>query len=275
VTCHEIRSLIPLYVDHELPAPGMLDVEAHLLECPACHAEYEGLLSVVNAVRGVRPLYDPPPQSAADAAALMTAHGRREQFSKLLAGAAALLICVTALTLLLRRPSEAAQFEAFAADTHLRYARGLLPLDAVSTDPEQINNWLAGHLRFHLSVPDYPLEPPDGKRYSLTGVRLVQFREDDVAFLAYQMNDRPISLLVAPSSHAAPSGGEVYRSGNLAFHFSAQKGLNLITWTDRGLTYAIVSDLAAGGASSCVVCHGRADERDKLRLESISPGYVP
>lgn len=269
MTCDEVRGQVPLYLDDELDAAETLNVEAHLLECSNCRAEYEGLLSVVDAVRGVRPLYEPPVDSVRKVEALVAAHGRREHRSRLAAGTAALAICLAALMLLVRRPSEEAQFEAFAADTHLRYARGLLPLDVLSTRPDLINNWLATHLRFQLRVPDYPSETSGGKPYTLTGVRLAQFCESDVAFLAYRMNNRPISLLVTASSSAAPSGGEVYKSGNLVFHLSARNGLNLITWTDRGLTYAIASDLATGGASSCVVCHGRTADREKLRLESM------
>ena len=41
-------------------------------------------------------------------------------------------------------------------------------------------------------------------------------------------------------------------------------GLKVITWTGRGLTYALVSDLAEDGAQSRLVCHGTARERRKL-----------
>ena len=68
----------------------------------------------------------------------------------------------------------------------------------------------------------------------------MQHEGEDVAYLAYTMNERPVSLLVTASERIVPNGQEVYRSGNLLFHFSAHKGLKLITWRDRNLVYALV-----------------------------------
>jgi hypothetical protein len=83
------------------------------------------------------------------------------------------------------------------------------------------------------------------------------------------MHGRPVSLLVASSAKIVPGGQELYRSGNLQFHFSSQKGLKTITWRDRDLVYALVSDVQVDNAQSCVVCHGSAAERS--RFENMSP----
>ena len=37
--CHEIKKLIPLFLDHELSAADDQQVEAHLLNCPECRTE--------------------------------------------------------------------------------------------------------------------------------------------------------------------------------------------------------------------------------------------
>jgi hypothetical protein len=50
----------------------------------------------------------------------------------------------------------------------------------------------------------------------------------------------------------------------LTFHFAETKGLRMITWTDRGLTYAQVSTVDLPGAASCGVCHGSNEDRPKL-----------
>jgi hypothetical protein len=59
-------------------------------------------------------------------------------------------------------------------------------------------------------------------------------------------------------------GGETYVSGKLQFHFSSESGLKLITWRDRGLSYALVSDIQVAGALSCIVCQGATEDRRKF-----------
>ena len=92
----------------------------------------------------------------------------------------------------------------------------------------------------------------------------MHFDGQEVAYLAYRMEGRPISLLVSSSAEVLPSSGQAYTSGKLTFHFSSEQGLKLITWRDRGLSYALVSDVQVEGAQSCVVCHGAESERDKF-----------
>jgi hypothetical protein len=48
----------------------------------------------------------------------------------------------------------------------------------------------------------------------------------------------------------------------LTFHYNAIHGLKVITWSDRGLTYALVSDLEERGQQSCIVCHQGTKDQD-------------
>ena len=93
------------------------------------------------------------------------------------------------------------------------------------------------------------------------GGRLVAFDGDYAAYVAYRMDGRPISLLVTAADRVRPEGGEVVVQGGLTFHLESVLGLKVITWTDKGLTYALASDLAVTGNRSCMVCHGSAKER--------------
>jgi anti-sigma factor RsiW len=153
-------------------------------------------------------------------------------------------------------------YEQFAAETHRNYALGTFPLDVASDQPPVVSGWLKPRVPFHLTLPNYPEGGP--KRYGLLGARLMQYRGEDVAYLAYEMDRKPISLLISSSSRIMPSGGEGYRSGGLMFYFSSQQGLRIITWKDKGLTYALVSDLDVKGAESCAICHGAEGERRKF-----------
>jgi hypothetical protein len=50
-------------------------------------------------------------------------------------------------------------------------------------------------------------------------------------------------------------------SGGLTFHIESVAGLKVITWSDKGLTYALASDLSVSGEQSCMVCHGSPEQR--------------
>ena len=92
----------------------------------------------------------------------------------------------------------------------------------------------------------------------------MQFRGEQAAYLAYEMDRKLISLLISSSDRIQPMHGESYRSGGLTFYFSSRDGLRVITWRDKGLVYAQVSDVDVKGAESCAICHGGAGERRKF-----------
>jgi anti-sigma factor RsiW len=258
---------LQLYVDSELAPREELELEAHLLECAACRREYEELRAVVDTVRGARPLYEPSPRLQQKLESMVRGVSRMRR-SRMAIPAA---VAAGTLVLLFGMPSlfSGGSFRAFAADTHLRFASGRLPLDVRSSEPAEVSAWLERRMPFRLTVPDHPADSAEPKDWSLVGARLMQYQGDDIAYLAYTMKGRPVSLLVSSASGIQPSGSEVLRSGSLLFHFSVQKGLKLITWRDRDLVYALVSDLQVNNADSCVVCHGSAAERPRFQNMSL------
>jgi hypothetical protein len=91
---------------------------------------------------------------------------------------------------------------------------------------------------------------------------LVGFKDDYAAYVAYQMKGKPISLVITSDAVAQPAGGEEIKARGLTFHYNAIHGLKVITWSDRGLTYALVSDLEERGQESCIVCHQGTKDQD-------------
>lgn len=264
MTCQQTIAAIHLYLDGELQPAESLHFEAHLVDCPKCRAQYESLLSVVQTIRAAQPLYKAPEESLTKARSRVVAHRNRLLVYRSAIAASVLLVGMLSAALLRNRASAEDPFATFAADAHLRHGRGALPLDIGSDEPDVVAGWLSSRLPFHLSLPNYPQQAGEPKRYSLVGARLLQYQQEDVAYLAYQMEEKPISLVIAASSHVVPSGGDVYQSGGLSFHTTSYKGLRMITWVDKGLSYSLVSDLNAVGAESCVICHGGKEERRKF-----------
>jgi anti-sigma factor RsiW len=261
MNCAAIRPRIALYVDREVAGAEALEFEAHLTECERCRREYNDLRETVDAVRGARPLYEVPEHAYATVERIVTDWERRERqrwWVPALAAAAVLVAVMTGWWASTVRSG----YEQFAAQAHRNYAQRTFPLDVKSSQPQVVSDWLEPRVPFHLSLPNYPEGGP--KRYTLAGARLMQYRGEDVAFLAYEMDRKPISLLISSSSRIMPSRGESYQSGELTFYFSSERGLRIITWKDKGLTYAQVSDLDVKGAESCAICHGAEGERRKF-----------
>ncbi|MDA1233467.1 MAG: zf-HC2 domain-containing protein [Acidobacteria bacterium] len=275
MTCGEVREAMHRYLDGELAEREVTGFESHLLDCAACRTEHSHWQEAVDAVRGAREAYRPSERSERLVRELMyqaeQQAERAEHSWQWWRAAAAVVLTAGALGGWLAGwfEGDGGSFRVYAAESHLRYARGRLNLDASSGEPAVLSSWLEDNLPFHLELPAYPQATPGDNAYELVGARLLRHEDDDVAFLSYTMRDKPVSLLVASAGGREPVAGEIYRSGELDFHFYSVEGLKLISWVDNGLSYVIVSDVDAAGGESCVVCHGNSAERRKF--EGLEP----
>jgi anti-sigma factor RsiW len=274
-----------LYLDDELQGDERAAIEAHLSECESCAAVFARELSFLNVVRESAPLHVAPPelrakvqqivneeqQVAAEWTAPRVTPPRRSHFGWMVAVAAVLLVLLLPVVVwrvvkhneppALKSPSS---FALKAADTHLRHVRGELPLEMESAQPQDISSWFMNKVRFSVKLPNYQESSGQEKLYTLEGARLVSYENDYAAYVAYRMKDRPISLVITSASVANPSGGEEIPARGLTFHYNAIDGLKVLTWSDRGLTYALVSDLEERGQQSCIVCHEGTKDRDLI-----------
>jgi hypothetical protein len=160
------------------------------------------------------------------------------------------------------RPNPPSEFALLAVDTHQRYIRGQLPLEIATASPEQISLWFQDKVPFSVELPTFGESSGQEKLYALDGARLVGHKNDYAAYIAYKTRSRPISLLVTSADVVKAEGGEEIVSKGLTFHFDSIRGLKVISWSHRGLTYALVSDLEERGQQSCVVCHQGAKDQD-------------
>jgi anti-sigma factor RsiW len=261
---NHILEQIPLYLDDELQEGERLAVETHVKGCPDCRAALDAERELILAIRHARPVYRTPVSLETKINQLVQNSSCRRSFvlsRAMIAACALLLLVVGVLWLAAAKFSreESASFVSMAVDHHLRYLKGQLPLEVFSDSPEKISAWFAGKLGFNLRLPDYPQGPAEPKPYHVEGARLVGFKEDYAAYIVYRLNGHPISLVVTSDTIAQPSGGEEITWEGLRFHFQSLAGWKVLTWSDAGLTYALVSNLEERGQASCIVCH--QDER--------------
>ena len=278
--CEDIYRRLNLYIDDELQGEERAAVETHLTECQSCAAIFERELSFINAIRECGPMHVAPPalrarvQETLNASERATARlGSRSRLTWGLAIAATMVMLVLPVVIwqVMSRSGRqmASSFALMAADTHLRRTRGQLPLEIESETPQLISDWFANKVNFRVQLPNYQESSGQEKLYKLDGARLVGYKEDYAAYVAYEMNSRPISLVITSDSVVKPSGGEQIVARGLTFHYNAIHGLKVLTWSDRGLTYALVSDLEERGQQSCIVCHQGTKDRDLI--EPLKP----
>jgi anti-sigma factor RsiW len=283
--CDDIRGRLTLYLDDELQGEERGAVEAHLSECESCAAIFARELNFLNIVRESSSLHGASPELRVrveqilreeknSGVANIQPRSRPAQMRWLIAAAAALLLLMLPIVVwrLKQNPPAArapSSFALMAADTHLRHMRGQLPLEMESADPQHISSWFMNKVKFSVKLPNYQESSGQEKLYTLEGARLVGYQNDYAAYVAYQMGHRPIGLVITSESVARPSGGEEIPARGLMFHYNAIDGLKVLTWSDRGLTYALVSDLDERGQQSCIVCH--EGTKDKDFIEPLKP----
>lgn len=292
-SCDRFRDLINFYLDEELSEPESTQLTEHLRQCAVCDGIFQDQRQFLTQLRAHQPLYRAGSEFRARvelAMAEISAPHRapvslRERIQKNIdvqtarpsvsfwnwkrLALAASMVVMTLVGIwvggfrlthrLIPTPSE---FARMAVDTHLRRLRGQLPLEISTGSPDQISAWFAGKVAFQLKLPNYQESSGQTRLYQLEGARLVGFKNDYAAFVAYEMHHRPITLVVTANSVVMPSGGEEIKSKGITFHCDSINHLKVISWADRGLTYALVSDLEERGQDSCFVCHTGTKDRD-------------
>jgi anti-sigma factor RsiW len=279
--CDEHRVQLSLYLDGELDNGEKKALEAHLRECSACRNRFNREKRFIGHLQRAAPLYAAPkelrkriesiaaemPIASSTGAAHESRPGERLQLRGLSSNVVAVLASLVLVAGLwgivqIFNPAQSATFADIAVDVHQRYALGRLPLELTSDSPDEISGWFEGKVPFSLKLPNYQANSGQEKLYSLKGARLIGFDNDYAAYVAYEMGQYPISLVVTSSANTKPEGGEEITSEGLVFHYETIAGFKVITWAHRGLTYALVSNLDERGQQSCLVCHQGVKDKD-------------
>lgn len=280
--CENIRERLTLYLDNELQGDERAAVELHVESCNSCASLVEKELTFLNAIRKSGPVHVASQELRTKVSEILDGskqpevRERSRRFRWALPVAAGLLVLLLPVVIwrVMRqddRPENGvpSAFATMAAEHHLRHVRGQLPLEVNSSDPQVISNWFENKVNFNVKLPSYQETSGQEILYTLEGARLVNYQNDYAAYVSYHMKDRPISLVITSELLARPSGGEEIASQGLRFHYNAIDGLKVITWSDRGLTYALVSDLEERGQQSCIVCHQGTKDQDFI--EPLKP----
>src|SRR5713226_5091557 len=133
-----------------------------------------------------------------------------------------------------RHAQESEQLASTLIEDHARYQSATT--EVTSSEPEVINAWFRDRVRFSVQPPRLPDS-------SLVGGRLCNLRGHPAALVVYRKPQSMISLFVLDGS-----GIELPREHLIALEerpcfVTAERGYNVVMWKERGLLYALVSDI--------------------------------
>jgi hypothetical protein len=170
----------------------------------------------------------------------------------------------------------AQQLAEFAVETHRQHVEGNLALDVHSESQQVLNDWFKAKSPFAVALPDRPAGPDEVRPYQLEGARLVRAKGKSAVFIAYQLKTGTrhtvsASLMIVPASLAVASGGVEAGFQKVIFHYSTVQGYKVVTWTQHGLTYALVSSEGNKTQRSCMVCHSAMRDRDLSEIATPLP----
>ncbi|HEY2993238.1 MAG TPA: zf-HC2 domain-containing protein [Methylomirabilota bacterium] len=252
MNCSEIRARLHAYVDGELMASDIAEVDGHCMECRQCAA-------LVSAEREFRQLLRRQPRDAAPSelrAHIIRRIRRDAVFAKgrrwlPVSGVAVAAAIVAALLLPARTPPP---LVADLVDKHIAYAQIERPAELASTDPAEIAAWFQSRAGMRVTVPDYS---PSG--IHLTGARLAEAHERRAAYLLYEKGRTLMSVFMVPVSDrdaTLPGRRVSYRDHDYVAY--EHKGFRTVSWADGQAVYGLVSMLDYDALLECA---------DRLRAE--------
>jgi len=235
---HEDSTLpVHAYLDGELDPMNALAVEDRMSTDPALAAERVRVEALQRLMHAHLPRESPPPglRMRIETVIGMQHSRRRIVHTRFSWRALAASIAVTAFvasnsTSMLLAPSQSNLIRDGIVDAHLRSLMAPQPIDVASSDQHTVKPWFNGRIPNAPRVVDLAKEG-----FPLVGGRIDVVAEKPVPSLVYAHRKHLVSLTAVPDSGHANSQ-PVLRVVN---------GYNVYRWTEGGVAYWAVSDVAS------------------------------
>ena len=253
--CPAMQRFLHPYLDGELDARDAVDIQAHLDGCPDCAALYRSEKLFLDLLKTslrhpVAPagLEGKVRQALAEDGEPKPA-GRRIRFVLAPAAAVLILALVMLVTTSLEKKTVPELLDT-AVSTHQLYLAKHLRLDVESSDPARVSRWLQERAGFPVSLAQKPV-----KHLRLLGGRLVELKGRKAVFVAYEVEGRPLSLVMTTAQGVRLFGTHEMAEKQARFYQSSYHGFQTLSWALEGLAYVFVSDAQALNKRACMICH--------------------
>ena len=233
MTCDEAEILLNAMIDGELDAGHAREVEDHIAGCPRCAAQLQAYRQMSRAIAGADLRYAAPPQLRRRIEAALPQPrmpNRRAVLRGFAMGSAASAIAATGLVAIILRGDDEQRIESEVVSAHLRSLQAGHLTDVLSTDQHTVKPWFNGKLDVAPPVVDLTAQG-----FTLIGGRLDYIDARAIGAIVYRRRAHVINLFVAQTASTEHQAAKI----------ETIQGFNIVHWSERGLNYWAVSDLAA------------------------------
>jgi anti-sigma factor RsiW len=234
MTCDEAEILLHALIDGELDAGHARAVEDHIAGCPRCAAQLRAYREMSKIIAGADVRYKAPLELRRRIEASLPqpkqAPSRRAVLRGFAMGSAVSAIAATGLVAIILRSDDEARIESEVVSAHLRSLQAGHLTDVLSTDQHTVKPWFNGKLDVAPPVIDLTAQG-----FTLIGGRLDYVDTRPIGAIVYRRRAHVINLFVAQTASAERRAAKI----------ETIQGFNIRRWSERGLNYWAVSDLAA------------------------------
>lgn len=221
------------YLDGELSANEMRNLDAHLRTCPPCAADVLNRLQIKRAVHSAGKRYSPSPEFRERIRRNIAARPGRS-FMRLWLGASAAVallliagfVALSATQQQLKRQQTLSEL----ADLHVATLSSTNPVDVISTDRHTVKPWFQGRIPFTFNLPEL-----QNSEFTLVGGRVTYLEQAPGAELVYQIRKHQISVFIFQDRAVAQGLGSNLQS-------QKESSFNLESWSQDGLRYFVIGD---------------------------------
>ena len=259
MNCRETTAYVHEFLDHELPEDHHSAVRTHLEACPSCWRKFEfeqelrdTICEKAHSARAPSYVVDRVKRNIFNAKSrderlnVFAWITRRPAWSWGIALFLIVAICGT--WIFLSGNGAPSPLLAELVGDHIQYATADKPSEMVSSNADEIENWLESKLGYGIDIPRFN-EP----EIHLVGGRLIKLRGKRIAYIIYLKGKHFLSLYVAKVPEADLCSDNrlqlqdcrlcLARIQNCEFCLCRHKNHNVLSWQEEGVTYAMISDM--------------------------------
>ncbi len=233
MTCDEAEILLHALIDGELDAGHAREVEDHIAGCPRCAAQLTAYREMSRAIAGADLRHVAPAQLRRRIEASLPETrtlSRRWVLGGFAMGSAVSAIAATGLFAIVLRNDDEQHVLTEVVSAHLRSLQAGHLTDVLSTDQHTVKPWFNGKLDVSPPVIDLT-----ALGFTLIGGRLDYIDARPVGAIVYRRRLHVINLFVAQTANTETRAAKT----------ETFQGFNIRSWSEGGLNYWAVSDLAA------------------------------
>ncbi len=233
MTCDEAETLLHALIDGELDAGHAREVEDHIAGCPRCAADLAAYRQMSKAVAAADLRYTAPlalrRRIEASLPQATPVPNRRAVLRGFAMGSAVSAMAATGLVAIVLRNDDTRRVESEVVSAHLRSLQAGHLTDVLSTDQHTVKPWFNGKLDVAPPVIDLTAQG-----FTLIGGRLDYVDTRPIGAIVYRRRAHVINLFVAQTASTERRSAKI----------ETVQGFNIRHWSNRGLNYWAVSDLA-------------------------------